>query len=133
MSRSARFHPALLVVLGGAALAACSSPSAPSCPSDLPASCPTPTPSYKTDVVPIIQGYCYPCHGPGGIEQAAFDYTTYQGVYASRSAILDQVYSCVMPPTAGESIPGVDGGSPSLTLDARVKLLGWLVCEAPDN
>jgi hypothetical protein len=38
-----------------------------------------------------------------------------------------------MPPTAGESIAGVDGGSPQLTLDDRVKLLGWLVCLAPDN
>lgn len=117
----------------GAPACGSSNPAGESCPDDLPASCPSPEPSYTTDIVPIIQGSCYPCHGPGGVEQQKFDYSTYAGVYAARSTILDQVYACLMPPVAGVADAGVEAGAPPLTTDARVKLLGWLVCGAPEN
>ena len=110
-----------------------SDPPGASCPSDLPSSCPMPVPSYTTDIVPIIQGYCYPCHGPGGIEQAQFDYTSYMGVYRSKSSILDQVYSCQMPPLNGVD-SGIDAGpATALPESTRVTLLSWLVCGAPEN
>ncbi len=101
------------------------------CPNDLPASCPTPAPSYAADVVPVIQQYCFPCHASGGIEAQHFDYSTYAGVYASRAVVLTQVNDCLMPPSA--PVPGVDGGTTPLTIEARLALLGWLVCGAPDN
>ena len=42
----------------------------PSCPDDLPDSCPGTTPSYATDVAPIVNGICAAmCHAPGGIAQ----------------------------------------------------------------
>jgi hypothetical protein len=101
-----------------------SSPSpAASCPSDLPKSCPSPAPSYKAEVAPIIEASCYPCHEPGPGEVAHSDFSTYAGLSAAASAVLDQVYGCDMPPS----------GSPPLSDSDRVTLLSWLVCDAPDN
>jgi hypothetical protein len=93
------------------------------CPNDLPAACPDPAPSYAQTIAPLISNRCYPCHGPGGVEQAAHDFTSYQGVFDQRTMILDAVYACRMPP----------GDSPQLSADDRAALLGWLVCHAPNN
>lgn len=93
------------------------------CPHDLPASCPTPPPSYARDIQPILATRCLGCHGDGGVAQSIHDYTTYAGVLANRSAILDQVYVCAMPPP--------NAGAP--TTGERQKLLAWLVCGAPDD
>lgn len=92
-----------------------------SCASDLPQSCPTITPSYKSDIQPILQSYCLSCHGPNGA--AGYDMSTYARVAAQQSAILDQVYGCLMP-TANYAQP---------SLEQRLTLLGWLVCNAPNN
>ncbi len=94
---------------------------APTCPSDLPASCPSPTPSYQTDVEPILRSHCVGCHSPSGT--AGYYETTYAQVAAQQSAVLDQVYDCLMPPA----------DSLQLTLAQRETLLAWLVCNAPDN
>lgn len=107
-------------------LVGCGDPAADGgCPSNLPASCPAPAqiPSYRTDIAPIIQGRCLGCHGPGGVAQARHDFTTYATIHAQRSAILNQVYSCLMPPAP----------APPPTADERRLLLAWLVCMAPDN
>jgi uncharacterized membrane protein len=74
------------------------------------------------EVQPIIQAKCVTCHGPGG---QSFDrpFETYAEVYASRSDILNQVYSCAMP---------LASATP-LTSAERHTLLQWLVCRAPDN
>jgi hypothetical protein len=93
-----------------------------SCPQDLPSSCPSPAPSYKDTVSAIFASRCTHCHGPGGV-QSNRDFTTYANVHAQRSAILDQVYACSMPP-AGETPP---------TTQERDQLLAWLVCGAPDD
>jgi hypothetical protein len=110
----------------GACPADAATPSA--CPSDLPSSCPTPVPSYRADIVPVLETSCLYCHNPKGF--AGHSEATYADVYAQRSAILDQVYGCMMPPatscTSGSSFAPLSRGE-------REALLGWLVCGAPDN
>lgn len=115
-----------------AGLAACSSSSnadagpASSCP-NVSTSCPAAPPSWKNDVQPLIATYCLTCHGDGGIEQSRFDYTTYQGVYKARAAMVTQVYQCQMPPL--DASPP----SPPLTADQRETIVAWLACGAPQN
>jgi hypothetical protein len=134
-----RLHAGIVGALAWVAAAAlgagCSSspPPADPCPDDLPASCPTPSPSYASDIAPIVQQYCFPCHATGGIEAEHFDYSTYAGLYASRAVVLTQVNDCLMPPSAPIPGYGVDAGTAPLTTEARLALLGWLVCGAPDN
>ncbi len=94
-----------------------------SCPRDLPSACPATPPSYARDVAPIIGSKCFPCHGPGGIEDTTHDLATYDHVFAQRTDALTQVYSCAMP---------TKDGTP-LTAAERATLLAWLVCHAPNN
>jgi uncharacterized membrane protein len=108
---------------GGANDAASEEPEAAACPNDLPAACPQPPPSYKNDVRSIIDRRCNGCHANGGVAARRNDFSTYDNVANQRSAILNQVYACYMPPP--------DAGQP--TPDERQKLLGWLVCKAPNN
>src|SRR5262249_53725658 len=79
--------------------------------------------SFQTQIAGIIEGKCYPCHGPGGTAQLGHDYTTYQNIYDQRREILLQVFGCRMPP-AGNLPP---------TAEERAALLAWLVCGAPNN
>jgi hypothetical protein len=79
-------------------------------------------PSYRTQVAPIFQRRCLTCHSPGGQEEV-LPFTSYQQVFNSRSAILNQVYHCVMPPA----------GNPAPDAQERALLFGWLVCGAPNN
>ena len=91
------------------------------CPNDLPTACPTPSPSYASDVAPIIQNHCLKCHsgaGPGTVTL-----TTYTSVFNNRQAVLTQFYSCRMPPQ----------GEPRPSVQERQLLLGWLTCGAPNN
>ncbi len=98
-------------------------PEAGPCPDDLPQSCPSPPPSYAQDVGAIIQSRCNGCHADGGVGQSTEDFSTYDRIHSRRGPMLNQVFSCLMPPP--------DAGQ--LTPDERAKLLGWLVCDAPDN
>lgn len=124
-------HARALIVLGALALGgvyACTSSdgggsSGSQCPQDLPATCPTPTPSFAGEVDPIIVRRCGGCHLDGGVAQPTRDFTTYDDIFRQRSPILNQVYSCNMPPP--------DAGQP--TAEERAALLGWLVCKAPNN
>jgi hypothetical protein len=95
------------------------------CPNDLPSSCPAPAPTYDGDggVASLVHAHCVPCHSPGGIEPSP-DFTTYAGLFAERSAALDQVYACTMPQA--------DGGVP-LAPAERATLLAWFVCGAPKD
>jgi len=92
------------------------------CPNDLPASCPADAPSYTNDVAPIISERCLVCHGPGG-QASNKPLDSYDNVYARRSAVLNQLYACNMPPA----------GNPAPTEDERLTILNWLVCGAPNN
>jgi hypothetical protein len=101
--------------------AACGGPGG-ACPADLPETCGV-APSWQAEVAPIVSRACAPCHGPGGVE-AARPLATYDDVYAGRRAVLDQVYSCLMPQ---------QGSGVALTSGEQLALLHWLVCDAPDN
>jgi uncharacterized membrane protein len=101
--------------------AACGGSPAPSCPNDSLA-CPSPAPGFAASISGIIQNRCQSCHSPGG-QQASVPFTSYQDIYARRSAILNQVYACRMPP-AGAAEP---------TASERMQLIGWLACGAPNN
>lgn len=92
------------------------------CPNDLPASCPAEVPSYAAEIAPLIHDRCAPCHSPGG-QAATKPLTSYVEVYGRRSAVLDQLHACNMPPPAA--------AQPTAT--ERKAILGWLVCGAPSN
>jgi hypothetical protein len=113
---------ATAVILGALLVAACGGSTPLNCPNDLPASCPSPPPSYRTDVAPIISARCLGCHAPGK-QEASKDFTTYPNVFSQRQPILTQVFSCRMPPE----------GEPRPTAQERAQFLAWLVCGAPDN
>ena len=93
------------------------------CPRDLPQSCPPTVPSYQNDIVPIVQGTCYPCHAPGGNADAVVDLSTYANIVAKKGPVLDSVYGCRMPPVV----------SPPLTAAQRALFLAWFICNAPSN
>jgi hypothetical protein len=98
-------------------------PAGLSCPNDLPASCPSAAPSYSSDIVPLIETRCFPCHDVGGLAGPNWLLTSYDAVYARRMDVLTQVYACAMPP--------LDGVQP--TSDERKALLDWLICLSPNN
>jgi hypothetical protein len=93
-----------------------------SCPSDLPGACPATPPSYVRDVAPMLSRRCLKCHDPSGTA-GTIPLDTYVHVFQSRITVLTRVYGCQMPPA----------GEPVLTASERQTLLGWLVCEAPNN
>jgi len=96
----------------------------PSCPDDLPSSCPGTVPSYATDVAPIVNGVCAAmCHAPGGIAQNR-PLGDYNGLFALKDAVLNQVSVCNMPPA---------DANPQLGEADRSTLLAWIVCGAPNN
>jgi hypothetical protein len=71
----------------------------------------------------IVTSRCYPCHGPGGIEQSAHDFTSWTSIHPQRGEMLVQLSGCHMPPE----------GAPAPTANERAALLAWLVCDAPNN
>jgi uncharacterized membrane protein len=86
------------------------------------ASCPEgDVPSYQTEIAPILQAACIPCHGPSGT--AGFYETTYAEVSSQAGSMLSQVAVCAMPPLNG----------PAMSDAQRVALTAWLRCGAPDN
>jgi hypothetical protein len=114
---------AVLLAVAMAVAAACGQ-SGPTCPTgDLPASCPASAPSYASDVTPIIQARCFPCHANGGVEGSRHNFQTYAGVFNERGPILDEIYACIMPPP----------GAPTLSNAERLTFMTWLVCGAPNN
>jgi hypothetical protein len=68
-----------------------------------------------------MQARCEPCHAPGGTAPKVLE--TYDEVYADRTAMLVRVNGCIMPPA--------DAGV--LSDDEKRTILGWLVCQAPNN
>ena len=120
-----RGRPALFLCAALAVTALACGPDGPSasCPRDLPMTCPMPAPSFAGQVHAIYQTRCQPCHTPGGLESKKPFVTLAQIRAEPLSTMLGQVYNCVMP----------QAPSAPLTTDERQALLGWLVCEEPDN
>ncbi len=97
----------------------------PTCVNVLPPACPSPAPSYETDVLPILEQRCYACHADAGITTSGsgIDLGSYAQVYKLRGDVISQVNACRMPPpTAAQP-----------TLTEKTTVLGWLKCNAPDN
>ena len=92
-------------------------------PGGIPDACPSPPPSWMTNVRFIILERCSPCHFPNGVDDSKRDLSTYENVHSRSGSILSSVSYCVMPP--------LDSGQ--LTPSERESLFGWLVCAAPDN
>jgi hypothetical protein len=93
------------------------------CPNDLPPSCPSAVPSFSRDIQPLMQGQCGTCHSATGTAPDHL-FLTYTDAFSQRSAFLNQVYSCKMPPP-----DAVEGFS----VHSRELVLTWLVCNAPNN
>jgi hypothetical protein len=104
----------------GALTGAGCGPTQPPCPNDLPDACPAQVPSFQTQVFPLIQGHCQECHSP--VTARKPNLSTYDAIYAERTSILSQIYSCQMP-----------GDADHLSAEDRATLLGWFVCGAPNN
>jgi uncharacterized membrane protein len=94
------------------------------CPNDLPSDtdCPDASPSYQSDVAPIIRDRCTVCHAVGGVAPTKL-FGSYDQVRAERVHMLNFIYHCQMPPTCATP----------LTPDERRELLKWFVCKALDN
>jgi hypothetical protein len=113
-------------------LAACSSeapPPAAACPMPPSRACPSPPaapPSYKTDVRPILEAYCAPCHFPGGTAVASSpsnDYTTYATGRGKYSAFPGVLLQCLMPLNDAGALPLAD----------KQTLVEWASCGSPNN
>ncbi len=103
-------------------LAACGGTDA-TCPRDMPATCPTPAPSYQDEIAPLFTKYCNgACHSPAG-EVPDKPLETYDQVFSRRTTVLSFTYGCQMPPA----------DFPQPTEPERVEILGWITCGLPDN
>jgi hypothetical protein len=94
-----------------------------------PNTCPSPPPSWKNDVEPLIQQYCWQCHDTGGSAVNTADLSTYAGVKKNDVRILQQVHDCLMP-NFGATPPPM--AYP--TVEERNTIIAWAgVCMAPNN
>jgi hypothetical protein len=86
--------------------------------------CPSTPPSWKTQVQPLVDTACSPCHFNGGSGTGnGFDYSTSEGLRHGLTTALTDVHACVMPPS----------GAAPLSMADWETLLEWLGCGAPDN
>ena len=91
------------------------------CPADVPDACPSPVPSWATQVVPILDAKCNGCHTGG---DAPWPLTNYPDVLHWRAQVLYEIERCTMPPPDDPK---------QLTASERTTLIDWLVCGAPEN
>jgi|HubBroStandDraft_5_1064220.scaffolds.fasta_scaffold438222_1 hypothetical protein len=141
MNRRAVWPVILTAALLTGVLAACSSSSGGSAapgedagsecmPINPPTTCPSPPPSYASEIAPIVALHCAGtgCHSPGGAE-SVHDFTTQQGLHDDRLTVAQQVSLC---PTSSSGMP--PPGYPQLTTAQRTELIAWAsVCMAPNN
>ncbi len=99
-------------------------------PIDPPAACPSPPPSYKSEISSVIAHDCAStgCHVAGGAE-SVHNFVTYAGVYDDHLTIAMQVGLC---PSLSSGMP--PPGYPQPTAAQRLDLVTWAsICGAPDN
>jgi len=113
-----RFAISLVLVASGCRTSAVPPASAPEL-----VSCPSPPPSYRADVVPVLHRKCFACHAGNGAEVDDHDFSSFAKVRAERVAIEGKVRARAMPPA----------GRQQLTDPERQTLLSWLSCQAPEN
>jgi hypothetical protein len=122
---------ALLTALAiGCSSSSTSTPSCPTCSGIVtPSTCPAPTPSWKNDVEPLVQKYCWQCHGTGGMAQGNADLSSYATVKPRAGAVLQAVATCLMP-NCGATPPPM--AYP--TTQERNTIIAWAgACGAPNN
>jgi mono/diheme cytochrome c family protein len=95
-----------------------------SCSVTLPPACPDPAAptSFAHDVAPIFASVCATCHTPGK-QMGTVPLDNYSQIYSRRGTILNQIFTCLMPP--------IDG--PQATNDQLMTIVNWLMCDAPEN
>jgi len=95
------------------------------CPEGGYPTCPSPPPSWKAEVQPIVDKWCGPCHLTGGSgigKGGSYNYSTLGG-FIGLVTIETDVHDCTMPLA----------GSPPLPTASWETLLQWPACCAPDN
>lgn len=112
---------ALVLVLAGCAPNAGPSDAGAACVS-IGAACPSPAPSYATDIAPLVEARCVGCHFPGTVT-APTDLSTYPQLRRQGGTTLGVIQSCMMPPP--------DAGV--LSEAERTTFVEWLRCGAPNN
>jgi len=85
--------------------------------------CPSPKPSFKKDVVPIVNARCLSCHS-GADANGPWPLTNLDDIAHWKPLVVQDIENCTMPP--------VDAGPP-LTAEESATFLGWLACDAPYN
>lgn len=94
----------------------------PECNAEVPDACPSPSPKYATDVVPILEAKCNTCHD--GRDGGPWPLTNHADVEHWITQVTSVLLDCTMPPPTGTE---------KLTSDERATLLNWLKCGAPNN
>ena len=97
-------------------------PPVENCPNDVPATCPSPAPTFAADAQPVFMDHCVKCHAPGG-QEPSFPFQTYSQIQSQKITILGQIHTCLMPPA----------GEVALTSAERQAVLGWIVCGANND
>jgi hypothetical protein len=128
LERSAVGIAAALFACGGSSSGVSEEAWTPTCPAVMPCrdghGVPNYTvPSYKTEIRPILEVACIPCHNSdGGIGGDPED--TYAEVSAQVESMLSQIGPlCNMPLSNG----------PQLSAPQRIALEEWLSCGGPNN
>jgi hypothetical protein len=81
-----------------------------------PTVCLSPAPSFAGEVRPVLEKRCFGCHAGDGVAADEHDFSKMDRLRVDRSAILDEVATCSMPPR-------------SVLADADADtLLRWAVC-----
>ncbi len=81
--------------------------------------CPTPAPSYSTDVAPVLRARCVICHN--GTPEGPWPLQTYTDVADWYDTVRDDVNDCSMPPS--------DAGI--LSVEEKQVILRWIACGLP--
>lgn len=95
-----------------------------------PATCPSPPPSYSSQISFIVADFCSEpqCHGSSaGV--SVHDFTTYNGIFADRLTFAREAALC---PSSSMGMPPT--GYPQPTEAQRMALVAWAgICKAPNN
>jgi peroxiredoxin len=80
--------------------------------------------SYAHDVAQILEKHCVSCHSPGNI--GPFSMSDYQKVHSKSEMIQEVLLSRRMPPWSADTTLGHFEGEPTMTLQEKRALLGWI-------
>jgi hypothetical protein len=81
-------------------------------------------PSYASDIAPLVQRTCMPCHAAGGVA-ADRRLSTRAELTQLETTVIGQVNGCTMPPADA-------GPDAMMTPTDRTELEQWFICGAPN-